>query len=377
MQRSFSAPARVNLLGEHTDYTGGLVLPMAIPFKTVAAISPRDDEQYSFASASYTSVREFARSDRSEGRGDWSDYSVGVLRELQKLGTEPRSFALMLDGNVPLGAGLSSSASVEVASGVAMLAYSDRKLSMKEFALLCQRAENSYVHSPCGIMDQFVITAAKKDHALLIDTRALTYQHIPLQEGGLHGTRVIVCNSMVKHSVATGGYGDRRRELEVGQAVLLQRYPQLRDLGDANLQQLQSCEADMPPESFLRCRHVVTENQRVRDAVIAMRAGDAKAFGALMVQAHASMSGDFASSCEEIDFLVETAVTLPGCFGARITGGGFGGCTVNLVREDAAQQFVERLQEQYLERFHVKAESYICDAVDGAFRANGLSEEAE
>ena len=168
---------------------------------------------------------------------------------------------------------MSSSASVEVASGVAMLAYSEGKLDMKEFALLCQRAENEYVHSPCGIMDQFVITAAQKDHALLIDTRSLTYEHIPLRHGRLQGTCVVVCNSMVKHSVATGGYGDRRRELEVGQAVLMQRYPALRDLGDATLQQLESCEADMPAESFLRCRHVVTENQRVRDAVAAMRPG--------------------------------------------------------------------------------------------------------
>ena len=374
MQKSFTAPARVNLLGEHTDYTGGLVLPMAIPFKTVASIAPRENEQYSFASASYASTREFATSDRSAGKGDWSDYSVGVLRELQKKGIEPRPFALKLDGNVPLGAGLSSSASVEVASGVAMLAYSDRKLDMKEFALLCQRAENEYVHSPCGIMDQFVITAAQKDHALLIDTRSLTYEHIPMQHGKLQGTCVVVCNSMVRHSVATGGYGDRRRELEIGQAAVLERYPELRDLGDANLQQLLSCEADMRRESFLRCRHVVTENQRVRDAVVAMRAGDPETFGRLMTEAHASVSRDFEGSCEETDFLADTAVTLRGCFGARITGGGFGGCTVNLVKEDDAQNFVEQLEKAYRERFQVTAQSYICAAVDGAFRANGLAE---
>ena len=374
MQRSFSAPARVNLLGEHTDYTGGLVLPMAIPFQTVATISACDDERYSFASASYPATREFSKSDRSKGDGGWSDYSVGVLRMLQGIGIEPLPFSLKLDGNVPLGAGLSSSASVEVASGVAMLSMSERKLGAKEFALLCQRAENEYVHSPCGIMDQFVITAAKKDHALLIQTRSLEFEHIPMHQGALEDTRVIVCNSMVKHSVATGGYGDRRRELEVGQAALLKRFPGLRDLGDANLQQLQACEADMPAESFLRCRHVVTENQRVRDAVEAMRAGEPEALGKLMVEAHASISGDFESSCEEIDFMVDTAITLPGCFGARITGGGFGGCTVNLVREEAAEGFVEQLRSAYLKQFNVAAEYYICDAVDGAFRANGLDE---
>lgn len=376
MQQEFSAPARVNLLGEHTDYTGGLVLPMAIPFQTVAIIEPRADGQHSFASASYPSTRTFATSERSEGTGDWSDYAVGVLRMLQDAGVEPPAFSLTLDGNVPLGAGLSSSASVEVASGVAMLALSKRAMEMKEFALLCQRAENEYVHSPCGIMDQFVITAAKKDHALLINTRSLEYEHIPLQQGGLSGTRVVVCNSMVKHSVATGGYGDRRKELEVGQKVLLERFPHLRDLGDANMEQLAASELDMPRESYLRCRHVVTENQRVRDAVDAMRAGDPEKLGKLMVEAHASMSGDFASSCEEIDFLVETAVKLTGCYGARITGGGFGGCTVNLVRDEDADAFVRELEKAYKERFDVAAQSYVCEAVDGAFLANGLDEAA-
>ncbi len=378
MQQKFSAPARVNLLGEHTDYTGGLVLPMAISFQTVATISPRADEQYSFASASYPSTQTFSLSDRSEGTGEWSDYPVGVLRMLQTAGVEPPSFTLELDGNVPLGAGLSSSASVEVASGVAMLALSQRRLGVQEFALLCQRAENEYVHSPCGIMDQFVITAAKKEHALLINTRSLEFEHIPMQHGGLAGTRVVVCNSMVKHSIATGGYGDRRKELEVGQTVLLQRYPELRDLGDANMEQLASCESSMPEVSFLRCRHVVTENQRVRDAVEAMRTGDPETLGRLMLAAHASMSGDFASSCEEIDFLVKTAVNLPGCYGARITGGGFGGCTVNLVRDADAGSFVEQLEAAYREKFGVAAQSYVCDAVDGAYRANGLIEgEAE
>ena len=374
MKQSFSAPARVNLLGEHTDYTGGLVLPMAIPFRTVATIAPRNDGQYSFSSASYETERQFPLSDRSEGTGDWSDYPVGVLRQLQQRGIEPPAFSLHLEGNVPLGAGLSSSASVEVASGVAMLSFSDRQLKPEELALLCQRAENDYVHSPCGIMDQFVITAAKKGHALLIDTRSLKYEHIPLNQGALADTVVVVCNSMVKHSVATGDYGDRRKELEAGQAVLLREYPALRDLGDATLAQLQSCETKMPHTSFLRCRHVVTENQRVRDAVVAMRAGDPERFGHLMLEAHESMSNDFASSCDEIDFLVETAAELPGCYGARITGGGFGGCTVNLVLQTEAKGFAQRLESAYRERFGVEAESYICEAVDGAILANAAAE---
>lgn len=210
------APARVNLLGEHTDYTGGLVLPMAIPFFTQATIRQRDDASYSFASETFPGTLTLNRDDRSDARGQWSDYPIGVLRKLQERGIEPPSFDLHLTGNVPFGAGVSSSASVEVASAMAMLALSSAQLSIEEIALLCQRAENEYVESPCGIMDQFVIVAAKAGHALLLDTRSLTYEYLPMNKGGLAETQIVVCNSMVKHSVASGEYGMRRIESERG-----------------------------------------------------------------------------------------------------------------------------------------------------------------
>jgi galactokinase len=213
----FRAPARVNLLGEHTDYTGGLVLPMAIPFHTLAAIAPADDEDaYSFTSETFSTSRSMARNDRSPAIDDWSDYPLGVLRELQLLGIEPPPFALHLAGNVPFGAGLSSSASVEVASCLAMLALSGVTLPPAEIALLCQRAENNFVHSPCGIMDQFVITNAIAGHALLLNTRDLTFEHLPMNQGALAETQIVVCNSMVKHSIAAGEYGHRRAESEQG-----------------------------------------------------------------------------------------------------------------------------------------------------------------
>ena len=232
------APARVNLLGEHTDYTGGLVLPMAIPFFTTATIAPSADGEYHFRSDLFDGTLTAARSDRSPGRGDWTDYPIGVLRQLQQRGIVPPAFDLHLGGNVPLGAGLSSSASVEVASALAMLTFSGATLGAEEIALLCQRAENEFVHSPCGIMDQFAITAARAGHALLLHTRDLTYEHLPMNHGALAATQIVVCNSMVKHSVASGEYGVRRRELEAGQAVLREEFPPLRDLGDATLQQL-------------------------------------------------------------------------------------------------------------------------------------------
>jgi galactokinase len=368
VEREFAAPGRVNLLGEHTDYTGGLVMPMAIPFATVAAIAPAADGQYSIASESFGETRRFASIDRVEPVGNWSDYPVGVLEMLAKDGVKPPPFVMKLRGDVPLGAGLSSSASVEVASAVAMLAHAKAKLPLAEIALLCQRAENDFVGSPCGIMDQFVCTAAKAGHALLLDTGTLKYEDVPMNSGEFAGTHVVVVNSMVKHSIKSGGYGDRRREVEEGQAVLRARFPEVRQLGEATLEQLEACERQMTLESFLRCRHIITENARVRAAREAMFAGDARRMGELMVAAHASERDDFAVSVEEIDFLVETAVELPGCYGARLTGGGFGGCTVNLVKAEKLERFIAELTKRYRERFGIAAESYVCEAVDGAVR---------
>jgi galactokinase len=360
----------VNLIGEHTDYTGGLVFPMAIPFYTVATISPRDDDRYDFESDRFEGSREFPLDDRTDAAGNWSDYPVGVLRMLQQRNIDPPAFTLRLEGDVPLGSGLSSSASVEVASAVAMLSHAAASLPIEEIALLCQRAENDYVHSPCGIMDQFVVTAAKAGHALLLDTRSLKYEHISISNGALAETCVVICNSMVKHSIATGEYGDRRKQVEAGQAALRERFPELRDLGDATLKQLDACKDVMPPESFRRCRHIITENARVREARSAMLAADPVQLGRLMVAAHASQRDDFECSTVEMDFLVDTAAKLPGCFGARMTGGGFGGCTVNLVTRAAAESFASALKAAYRERFDLDAESYICEAVDGAMLRN-------
>ena len=374
MSREFSAPARVNLLGEHTDYTGGLVLPMAIPFHTTAAIDAPQDENYRFTSEQFEEVREMAPADRSEAVGNWSDYPVGVLRQLQERGIEPPPFAMRLRGNVPLSSGLSSSASIEVASAIAMLAHAGVMLKVEEIAVLCQRAENLYVHSPCGIMDQFVITAAKAKHALLLDTRTLVYEHLPIAGGELAKTRIVVCNSMVKHSVATGEYGQRRREVEVGQAVVLKRFPRLRDLGDATLADVEACADSMSHESLLRCRHIVTENERVREAKGVMGAGDAKRFGELMLGSHISQRDNFQCSVPETDFLVETAIAVPGCFGARLTGGGFGGCTVSLVDESEAERLQSALKAAYKQRFDIDAEAYLCEAVDGAVLGNAGTE---
>jgi galactokinase len=302
--------------------------------------------------------------------GDWSDYVVGVLRELQALEIEPPPFELRVSGNVPLSAGLSSSASLEVATAIALLSHAGRDLPAEHLARLCQRAENSYVGSPCGIMDQFVSTSAVAGDALLLNTRDLSFELLPMNSGGLAECCIVVANSGVKHSIGGGEYGARRAQLEEGQAILRSRFPELRDLGDANMAQLAECERNMTAESIRRCRHVISENRRVQAAKQAMLAGDPVELGKIMVEAHLSERDDFECSVEEVDFLVEAAVKLSGCFGARLTGGGFGGCTVNLVRSSDAAVFAERLKGAYRQRFKLEAETFLCDAADGAMARN-------
>lgn len=370
-ERQFAAPARVNLIGEHTDYTGGFVMPMAIPFSTVAHLRPVSDGHYHFSTELFSSARSMAPDDRSSRVGDWSDYPVGVLRELQQRGVTPPPFELHLSGDVPLGAGLSSSASIEVATAIALLSHSNATLPAQVIATLCQRAENNYVGSPCGIMDQFVVTAAKANHALLLNTRDLTYELLQMNKGELANCRIVVANSGVKHSIAGGDYGVRRREVEAGQAKLRERFPQLRDLGDATLDQLAACEHELSPESMKRCRHIISENKRVLEAREAMLAGDPVRLGTVMTAAHASERDDFECSIEEIDFLVDTAIGLRGCYGARLTGGGFGGCTVNLVNTANVEEFVSALRSAYAEKFSLKLDTYVCEAVDGALARSG------
>ncbi len=359
---AFSAPARVNLIGEHTDYTGGLVMPMAIGFRTVAAISPRGDGRAVFYSDNYGEDACFESTVFERiPRGHWSDYAAGVLWSLGREGISVGGFSMSLAGDVPLGAGLSSSASVEVAAAMAMLSLAGVGLPLKTIATLCRRAENEYVGAKSGIMDQFVIAGAVEHRAMLIDTRALEFELLPLPEE----VRVVIANSMVKHAVATGEYGDRRDEVEAGQAAL-RRQRGIELLRDASVADLEACRDMMSEASFLRCRHIITENARVVEAREALLAGNVKRFGELMVEAHASMRDDFAASAPEVDALVEIAQKQPGCFGARITGGGFGGCTVNVVAADQAENFVSAVRTEYAKTMKINADCFICVPSDGA-----------
>jgi galactokinase len=358
----FAAPARVNLIGEHTDYTGGLVMPMAIDFRTAAVMSPREDGKAVFYSANFAEEAAFEIAALGRAGGGWSDYPAGVLWSLLQEGAAVGGFSMTSMGDVPLGAGLSSSASIEVATAMALLSHAGMTLPLEKIATLCRRAENEYVGAKSGIMDQFVVTGGVAHRVMLLDCRSLEYELLPLPEQ----ERVVICNSMVKHEVATGEYGDRRDEVEAGQAVLRRERPGIELLRDATLEDLEACRGKMSPESFARCRHIITENGRVMEARAALLAGDMERFGALMVEAHASMRDDFAASCEEVDRLVEIAMGRPGCFGARITGGGFGGCTVNVVSVEQTDQFVEAVRREYAAATGIDAQCFVCEPSDGA-----------
>jgi len=359
----FSAPARVNLIGEHTDYTGGFVLPLAIGFETVATISPRNDRKAVFYSSNFDEQVEYDLDAMPQkGRGHWSDYGMGVVWSAAKEGIKTSGFNLSVEGDVPLGSGLSSSASVEVAVAMALLSLAKVEVPGEKIATLCRRAENDFVGAPSGIMDQFVITNAVAEKALLLDCRSLEFYLLPLRPD----IRIVIANSMVKHSIAEGAYRDRREEVEAGQAVLSKMNPQIKLLRDATMDDLKQARGRMSDASYRRCRHIITENARVLEARSALFGGDMRKLGDLLFAAHISMRDDFEASAPEVDKLVDLARSLPGCIGSRITGGGFGGCTVNLVEAQYADNFAEQLKLRYKDAAGIEAEIYVCEAVDGA-----------
>lgn len=360
-----AAPGRVNLIGEHTDYSGGFVMPVAIDFRTVATLRARSDARITIFSENMGERVEYpAHPLPTKGRKHWSDYPMGVAWSLAEKGVRIGGFDLSLAGDVPLGSGLSSSASIEVSTAMALLESAQAKMPLAQIALACQRAENAFVGAQSGIMDQFIACAGQQDHALLLDCRSLAYRLLPIPSN----VRLIICNSMVKHEHAGGQYNVRRQEVEEGTRILAGRFPSVKALRDVTEQELEECRTLMPANVYKRCRHIVTENKRVELAADALERGDLPAFGTLMEQAHRSIRDDFEASCSELDTLVEIATRLPGCYGARMTGGGFGGCTVNLVAEKEAEHFRQEIRAAYRAATAIDADVYLCRASAGATR---------
>jgi galactokinase len=359
----FRAPGRVNLVGEHTDYNDGFVMPAALAFYTYVAVGPRSDRILKVDSVDFEENRSFDLDDLAGGpTGHWSDYVRGVAAVLQTSGASIRGANLAIRGEVPIGAGLSSSAALEVATALALLTNSGLVWSPVQVAKACQRAEHEYAGTKCGIMDQFVSCCARANHALLLDCRSLDYGLLKIEDR----VRIVVCNTMVKHELAGGEYNRRRGDCETGVRFLQRFLPEVRALRDVSLPQLRQFGAELPLITYKRCRHVISENARVLEAAQALKDGDLVRFGALMYESHTSLRDDYEVSCKELDLMVDLAKSCGGVYGARMTGGGFGGCTVNLVEADAVDEFKATVDREYKRATGLQSEIYECMAADGA-----------
>jgi galactokinase len=360
--RVYRAPGRVNLIGEHTDYNDGFVMPAAIDASTWVAIAPRHDGRLVVHSETVDETAEHAIDGSAmQPQRRWSDYVFGVVAELIDEGVPIFGASLLIASEVPRGAGLSSSAALEVAVGFALVDSQGYALDRVVLARLCQRAENDFVGARCGIMDQFIACHGVVDRALLLDCRSLEYRLLDLPKTA----RWVVCNTMVKHQVAVGEYNTRRTECEAAAREFGAHRPGVRALRDVTEDDLDRFGHALPPVLLRRARHIVTENQRVLDAASALTLGDLDAFGMLMDASHRSLRDDFALSCRELDVMVDLARPLPGVYGARMTGGGFGGCTVNLVAAEEVESFVSTVGAGYVDATGIHPDIYVCSAAGG------------
>ena len=340
----FRAPGRVNLIGEHTDYNDGFVMPVAIDFSCYSAIRSRSDRTLSVYSQQFQENIEF-NLDRLVGpsKKHWSDYVRGVAAVLRDEGYPLKGADLLIDGQVPIGSGLSSSASIEVSSALALTSLGGITVPLGTLARLCQRAENAYTGARCGIMDQFVSCFGRQDQALLLDCRSLEMTYLALPPN----VRLVICNTMVRHELAAGEYNERRASCERSIEAIRKFLPNIRALRDLTLEDLEKYGSLLSEIDFRRCRHVITENARVIDAKEALGHVDLAGFGQLMYQSHNSLNHDYEVSCRELNLMVSLARNIPGVYGARMTGGGFGGCTINLVEREAVTEFQTSVAHEY------------------------------
>jgi galactokinase len=361
--RVFRAPGRVNLIGEHTDYNDGFVMPAAVGFSTYVGIAPRADRKLVTQSQEFPGRFEFNLDNLPQQRNQtWADYVVGVATVLRRLGIRLEGANLLVHGDIPIGAGLSSSAAMEVASTLAFLSLTETQMPLPEVAKLCREAENTYVGAHVGIMDQYISCMGKAGHAMLLDCRSLEFKLVQIPPG----LQLVVCNTMVKHDVATSGYNVRRAQCEEGVGYFAKWYPNIRALRDISAEMLHEHSKDLPPVILKRCTHVILENQRTVEAARCLADRDLARMKELMAESHASMRDLYEISCQEVDIMVDSAQDLPGFCGGRMTGGGFGGCTINLVRAENASDFSAQIANRYQRATNIKPQIYICSAEDGA-----------
>ena len=368
--RTYFAPGRVNLIGEHTDYNGGHVFPCALTLGTYAVARKRDDRVLRFYSENFASlgVIETSLDDLvPDEKADWTNYPKGVMWTFEKRGYKlPQGMDIAIYGDIPNGSGLSSSASLEVLTGIVLKdMFGFDEITMPEIAQIGQYSENNFNGCNCGIMDQFASAMGKKDNAIFLDTNTLEYEYAPVV---LPDAKIVITNSKVKHSLVDSAYKDRRSECETALEELKSEMPivTLGDLTEAEFEAHKDTIKD--PVRQLRAKHAVYENQRTIRAVAALKANNIEEFGKLMNESHISLKNDYEVSCEEIDILVDLAWEIPGVIGSRITGGGFGGCTVSIVKNDAVDTFIEKVGNGYKEQTGNTAEFYVVEVGDGAHR---------
>jgi galactokinase len=355
--RLHRAPGRVNLIGEHTDYNYGYVMPIAIQMACHVASAPSPDSCLAIYSENANERREWAWEDvaNAQPQDHWTDYVIGVAQELLKAGFRLKPQRLYLRSTVPAGAGLSSSAAIEVASALALL--DEQPIEKLKLAQLCQSAERNFVGMPCGIMDQYVSVFGQRHAAIQLDCRSLQHIPVPLPDS----TAVVAVNSMVKHELASSAYRERVNECAEATVIL-----GVKSLREATTEQVEAARGRMPDAVFRRARHITSEDERVVRFREACLKGDLQLMGELFVASHRSLQYDYEVSCEELDYLVDTALAIKGVYGARMTGGGFGGCTVNLVKPDLVDEFQAQISARYKERFGVTPDCFVCEASNGA-----------
>jgi galactokinase len=356
------APGRLEILGNHTDYNEGVVLSVAVDRYTGVAAVARDDTICRIKDLRDQSTREFdlKKLDNPE-KGDWANYIKGVAKELQNQGFTLKGFDACLLSNIPLSSGMSSSAALEMAAVYAMVVLNDLDIDPKERAKVGQRCENDYVGAPTGLLDQFSSVMGKKDSLVFSDFRSLEVSNVPIPQG----TAFVVANSMVKHDL-TEEYKERRECCEAAAEWFHDRSPAISALRDVSLKMLEEHSDELPVQALKRARHVVGENERVYTGMNALENNDIAAFGKLMLQSHESSRVNFENSCPELDQLIETAESLPGHLGGRLSGGGFGGITVHLVKAQEAEQFCKRLTAAYKNLTGTDPQTMICMADEGA-----------
>lgn len=363
----FRSPGRVNLIGEHTDYNDGFVLPAAIDKQLFFAVAPNSVNKCRIYSYDLDEYAEFSLDDIKPSEKDWLNYLLGVVAQFQKASLPIKPFDVVYGGNIPIGAGVSSSAAVECG-----LAYSLNDifgLNIEKFALakMSQKAEHEYAGVMCGIMDQFANLFGKKNHVVRLDCRSLEYEYYNFD---INPYRVILCDTQVKHSLASSEYNTRRKECDEGVRIFQKYSAEIKSLRDVSIDLLETHKNELPPSVYKRCSYVVNEIRRVQEACIDLQNGNLKAFGQKMFETHHGLQHDYEVSCSELDFLADEARKNPAVLGARMMGGGFGGCTINLVKLENADSFIREMSAAYKKQFNIDLKTYMTEIVDGTSRVN-------